>query len=215
MSVESPTIDSRRWLKMNELKTYIWLLLPCNQVGLTFICYEICTYITPADYRNASILDEPNPLSLSNITITAAANDLPRCVKPKSSVIEKVGVSLQLILKREFGDAYEDERSVDEAKKIMEDRGSLLAHRSPAAALAALKAQLKAYFNREDPFNRKKRENKTAREWWMELTHHEDADVLAVSYFLQVIMLSWLNHGTYDSTGFSSQNICSDARFNG
>lgn len=53
-----------------------------------------------------------------------------------------------------------------------------LAHRSPAAAL---RVQLKAYFNREDPFNRKKRENKTAREcqWWMDLIDHEDADVLA------------------------------------
>jgi uncharacterized protein with ATP-grasp and redox domains len=77
---------------------------------------------------------------------------------------------------------------VDEAKKIMADRSSRLAHRSPAAALAALKVQLKAYFNREDPFNRKKRENKTAREWWMDLIDHEDADVLAVGYFL---MLAW------------------------
>ena len=44
--------------------------------------------------------------------------------------------------------------------------------------------QLKAYFNWEDPFNRKKHENKITREWWMDLIDHEDADVLAVGYFL-------------------------------
>ena len=145
----------------------------------TLLCPNV-TYTSSADYRNTPILDEPNPLSLSSITITPDANNLPRRVKPKISVVQKVGISLQLMLKREFGNAYEDERPVDEAKKIMEDRGSRLAHRSPADALVALKVQLKAYFNREDPFNRKKRENKTAREWWMDLIHHEDADVLAV-----------------------------------
>ena len=90
------------------------------------------------------------------------------------------------MLKKEFSDAYENERTVDEARNIMEDRGSRLAHRSPADTLTALKVQLKAYFNREDPFNRKKRENKTARDWWMDLIGQEDADVLAVSYFLKI-----------------------------
>ena len=51
-----------------------------------------------------------------------------------------------------------------------------------------MKVQLKAYFNR------KKHENKTAREWWMDLIDHEDADVLVVGYFL---MLAWHIHHTY------------------
>ena len=84
----------------------------------------MCTYISSADYQNASILDEPNPLSISSITVTPAVNDLPRHVKPKILVVQKVGISLQLMLKKEFCDAYENERSVDEAKKIMADRGS-------------------------------------------------------------------------------------------
>ena len=142
------------------------------------------TYVPSADYRNASILDDHNPLSILSITIMPAANGLPRCVKPKISVVQKVGISLQLMLKEEFGDAYENEQSVDKAKKIMADRSSRLAHRSPAAALAALKVQLKAYFNHEDPFNQKKHENKMVREWWMDLIDHKDADVLVVGYFL-------------------------------
>ena len=67
------------------------------------------------------------------------------------------------MLRNEFGDAYENERSVHEAKKIMEERSPRLAHHSPADALAALKAQLKAYFNREDPFNRKTCDQDSAR----------------------------------------------------
>jgi len=49
--------------------------------------------------------------------------------------------------KKEFGDAYENEQSADEAKKIMADQSSQLAQCSPAVALAVLKVQLKAYFN--------------------------------------------------------------------
>lgn len=105
-----------------------------------------------------SILDDPNPLSIPSITIAPAQlnRGLLCCVKPKTSTIQKVGVSLQLMLRNEFGDTYEDEWLVHKAKKIMEEWSPQLAHYSPADALAVLKAQLKAYFNHEDPFNQKK-----------------------------------------------------------
>ena len=152
-------------------------------------------YTPSADYQTASILDDPNPLSISTITITPAANGLPCCIKPKISVVQKVGISLQLILRKEFGNAYDYEWSVDEAIKIMADQSLQLAHCSPAAALAALKMQLKAYFNWEDPFNWKKHENKTAWEWWMDLLDHKDADILAVGpYFLGWCTLCLLVH---------------------
>jgi hypothetical protein len=68
-------------------------------------------------------LDDPNPLSIPSNTIAPAQlnNGLLHHVKPKTSTIQKVGMSLQLMLRNEFGDAYANEWSVHEAKKIMEE----------------------------------------------------------------------------------------------
>jgi hypothetical protein len=42
-------------------------------------------------------------------------------VRPKQNILETVGVSLQLMLRNECGDAYNNQQPVDDAQKIMVD----------------------------------------------------------------------------------------------
>jgi hypothetical protein len=85
-----------------------------------------------------------------------------------------------MILKNEFGDAYDGDLSKKEPKKIMQERNPLLAHLTPTQALASLKSELKAFVDCDEPFNRPFHSGETVRQWWLAVQLKPFAGVLGV-----------------------------------
>ena len=102
-------------------------------------------------------------------------------VKPKAEMIDRIGVSLLKLLKKEYGDEYWAGRSVEEAKMAMKEINPHLENRNPREALQALKTQFKAYLTGVEPFDRKRGRNEFLRDYWCHLLDNEESDVLAVS----------------------------------
>ena len=128
--------------------------------------------------RAAPILTNPNPLAIPSVIITREKGK--PTIRSKPEVIDGIGLSLLKLLQNEYGDEYRAGRSVEEARRVMEDINPHLAKWNPREALHALKAQFRAYLAGVEPFNRKRGRNETLRDYWSRLLDNEDSDVLAV-----------------------------------
>ena len=95
--------------------------------------------------------------------------------------MKRVGLCLQKILRDEYGDAYEGDLSKKDPKKIMMERNPLLAHVTPSQALTALKSELKAYTDKDDPFEHTFRPNETVGMWWAAVQKKMFRKVLGVN----------------------------------
>ncbi|KAF7365997.1 hypothetical protein MVEN_00475600 [Mycena venus] len=129
------------------------------------------------DNRGATILATPNPLAVKPVAISLRGGE--PTVKPQPPLIERIGLSLMKILQREYGDEYRPNRTVQQAKAVMEEINPYIAQRDPSDAIRALKTQLKGYLDGVSPFDRKKQPNESARDWWKNFLHRDDADILA------------------------------------
>jgi hypothetical protein len=94
--------------------------------------------------------------------------------------MKRVGISLQRILKNEYGDAYEGDLAKKKPREIMKERNPRLAHLTPSEALASLKSELKAYVDGDDPFDRAFRTDETVRQWWVAVQKKQYGGVLGV-----------------------------------
>ena len=131
--------------------------------------------------RAAPIISNPNPLAIPSITIVRdkLQSNLPK-VQSKQAIIDGIGLSLLRILKKEYGDEYREEHSVDEARQAMEKVNPHLVQRNPKEAILALKKQFRAYLDGIEPFTRTRRRNESLREYWCRFLDDDDSDVLAV-----------------------------------
>ncbi|KAJ6523656.1 hypothetical protein DFH09DRAFT_1250899 [Mycena vulgaris] len=134
-------------------------------------------FVLDPDNWGAIILAAPNLLAVQPVTISFTAGQ--PAVKEQSLLIQRVGLSLQKILQKEYGDEYRPDRTVEEAKAAMMDINPFIAHCAPADALFALCSQLKDFLNGDAPFARKKKPKESSRDWWLKLLDREDADILA------------------------------------
>ncbi|KAJ7746234.1 hypothetical protein B0H14DRAFT_3605957 [Mycena olivaceomarginata] len=134
-------------------------------------------FVLDPDNRGASILATPNPLAVRPVAISFLGGE--PTVKPQRPLIERIGLSLMKILQREYGKEYRPDRTVEQARTAMEEINPYIALRAPADALRALKTQLKAFLNGDAPFDRKKKPNESARDWWVDLLNRDDSDILA------------------------------------
>ncbi|TFK60107.1 hypothetical protein BDN72DRAFT_883752 [Pluteus cervinus] len=139
--------------------------------------YIAAFYLDPA-YRDAKILDNPNPLTIPSLTITKKAGR--QTVLTPTTTMEKIGVGLQAMLRKEYGNIYALHSSA-KGKEEMESVGSAFAEYTPGEALDRFRKQFQAYFDHDAPFHKSKRPGQSTRDWWMNLlaTHKEEVDVLA------------------------------------
>ena len=93
-----------------------------------------------SENRAAPILSNPNPLSVPTITIVQQKDKGPS-VQSRKGMIDKIGLSLLPLLKKEYGNEYHEGRSADEAAKAMQDANPHLVQCMPRAAIAALRDQ--------------------------------------------------------------------------
>jgi hypothetical protein len=137
--------------------------------------------------------------------------DTPQ-VRSKKAVIDGVGLSLLQLLQKEYGDEHREGRSVEEARRAMEEVNPLLAQRNPKDAIAALKTQFRAYLDGTEPFTRKRRRNESIREYWCQFLKDEDSDILAVR---QHFLMGRISQSLPLNLGTCSKNFLSHAGFNG
>ncbi|KAF9240037.1 hypothetical protein BU15DRAFT_74264 [Melanogaster broomeanus] len=103
--------------------------------------------------RTAPIYKDNNPLAVPTITISKKGGT-PKCTtKVPANLLQRVGVSLQKMLRHEFGDAFTN-TDWKTPQKQMQLQNPLLSKYHPADALTRLKDQLKAYAKGIDPFDR-------------------------------------------------------------
>ncbi|KAG7085347.1 hypothetical protein E1B28_002913 [Marasmius oreades] len=145
--------------------------------------YLTAFFLAPEN-RSSEILKRPNPLAVPTIILSIPRSTDPNSrppitLKQSPSTVQKIGVSLLGILRKEYDDVYHPEVSLESARKEMANRNPYLAKHTPAEALAQLKSQLSAYMNGESPFVFKQSFKGTVREWWIQLARHDEADVLA------------------------------------
>jgi hypothetical protein len=126
-------------------------------------------------------LATPNPLAVQPVTVSFHGGK--PAVKEQPPLIQRIGLSLQKILQREYGDEYRPNRTVEEARKAMEAINPDIAQRNPTEALKAFRVQLKNFLDGAEPFDRKKKPTESVRDWWNNLRNREDSDVLAVSFY--------------------------------
>ncbi|KAJ7513225.1 ribonuclease H-like domain-containing protein [Mycena galericulata] len=137
----------------------------------------LTAFVLDPDNRGASILATPNPLAIQPVTISIRGGE--SSVKPHPPLAQRIGLSLQKILQREYGDEFRPGRTIEEAKKAMFEINPYIANRTPTDALAALRTQLKNFLDGTTPFDRKKKPTESSREWWWVLLNREDSDILA------------------------------------
>jgi hypothetical protein len=133
-------------------------------------------------------------------------------VRSKKAVIDGVGLSLLQILQKEYGDEYREGRSVEEARRAMEEVNPRLAQHNPKDAIAALKTQFRAYLDGTEPFTRKRRCNESSREYWCRFLKNEDSYILAVH---QHFLMGRIGQSLPLNLGTCSKNFLSHAGFNG
>ncbi|KAJ7768081.1 ribonuclease H-like domain-containing protein, partial [Mycena maculata] len=129
-------------------------------------------YLTAFVLDPASILATPNPLAVQPVTISFRGGE--SAVKEQPPLIQRIGLSLQKILQKEYGDEYRIGRTIEEAKMAMEEINPYIAHRTPTEVLPALRTQLKNFLDGAAPFDRKKKPTESSREWWWALLNRED-----------------------------------------
>lgn len=96
-------------------------------------------------------------------------------------ILKRAGLSLQKILRNEYGDVYADKSTSDNTKAtLMQEQNPLLAHLGPAQALNQLRKELRNYQKGIDPFNRRLRDNESVLDWWTAVQQDDDAQVLGV-----------------------------------
>ncbi|KIJ07798.1 hypothetical protein PAXINDRAFT_89809 [Paxillus involutus ATCC 200175] len=140
--------------------------------------YVVAFFLNPA-YRIAPIYKDQNPLAVPSVSINQKKGETPTITtKPPNNIIECVGLSLQRMLKHEYGDAYQNRNWVD-PKKQMSFQNPMLAKYHPMDALDTLKDQLKAYAKGAEPFNRRLRpKTESTADWWAAVQQDEDGGVL-------------------------------------
>ncbi|KAJ7231083.1 hypothetical protein C8J57DRAFT_1581220 [Mycena rebaudengoi] len=134
-------------------------------------------FVLDPDNRGATILATPKPLEIQPVTVSFAAG--APAVQPCLPLIQRIGLSLQSILQKEYGNEYRTDRTIEEAKHAMLEVNPYIAHRLPADALQALRTQLQKFLDNTEPFHHKKKTNESAREWWFKLLNQDDSDILA------------------------------------
>ncbi|KAG2158711.1 uncharacterized protein EDB93DRAFT_1076704, partial [Suillus bovinus] len=137
----------------------------------------ITAFFLHPEHRTAQIYKNINPLDLPPIHMTKA-NGTYSIVSPEDSIMKRVGTSLQLMLKHEYGDVYDVVRSDQAAAKLMKERNPRFTGLTPREALQALKVELKEYHKGADPFNCKIRKHENVRDWWLAVQKDENAQVL-------------------------------------
>ncbi len=140
-------------------------------------------------------MNEPlNPLAVPPVHIQTQRNaDGTRTFQTTEpdthadKILARVGVFLQRMLKREYGDTDE---MLDDPKiqDIMKVRNPRLAHLDPVTALETLKSELRAFAERREPFERPLRPGQTIRDWWIKVQKDQFAHILGVSTFICVIL---------------------------
>ncbi|KIJ59093.1 hypothetical protein HYDPIDRAFT_162797 [Hydnomerulius pinastri MD-312] len=176
--------------------------------------YIVAFFLNP-EYRVAPIYKNQNPLAVPSVSVNQKKGQPPKISsKPPSDLIERVGLSLQKMLKHEYGDAYQNQNWAD-PKKQMAIQNPMLAKYHPMDALGALKDQLKAYAKGVEPFNRRLRpKTESTADWWAAVQQDEDGEVLgalAVKIFSAVPIsmadertmstITWLNSPRRSSQG--------------
>ena len=141
--------------------------------------------LSPA-YRTAPIYKDHNPLTLPTITISKKGGT-PKCTtKVPIDLLQRVGISLQKMLKHEFGDAYTN-TAWKHPPNQMQLQNPLLARYHPGDALTRLKDQLKAYAKGIDPFDQPiQTQTESTADWWAGVQKDADADVLGVCIHLKL-----------------------------
>ncbi|KAK6987977.1 ribonuclease H-like domain-containing protein [Favolaschia claudopus] len=134
-------------------------------------------FVLDPDNRGASILSTPNPLAVQPIRISISSGQ--PAVQPPAPLIERVGLSLMEILRKEYGEEYSATRTIEQARAAMEDINPHIAQRTPSEALKVLKPQLEAYLAGAEPFHRKRKPTQSNWEWWVSLLGQPDSDILA------------------------------------
>ncbi|KAJ7079037.1 hypothetical protein C8R43DRAFT_1092890 [Mycena crocata] len=134
-------------------------------------------FVLDPDNRGATILNTPNPLEIQPVTLSFRSGQ--PAIKKNPPLIERIGLNLQKILQREYGDKYRTDRTVEDAKIAMREINPYIAHLTPSEGLRALRSQLKNFLDGSEPFDRKKKSTDSARDWWMKLIDRDESDVLA------------------------------------
>ena len=97
------------------------------------------------------------------------------------AILKRAGISLQKILRNEYGNTYADNSKSDHEKEtLMQERNPLLAHLRPVQALERLKRELKNYQKGVIPFDQKLRENESVLDWWIAIQQDDEPRVLRV-----------------------------------
>ena len=142
-----------------------------------------------AEYRNAPIYKNVNPLQIPAMHISRinggsrvdGGHTTISSPSAANAILKRAGISLQNILKNEYGDTYADNFKSDHKKEaLMQERNPLLAHLGPAQALERLKRELRNYQKGVLPFDRKLRENESVLDWWIAIQRDDEARVLGV-----------------------------------
>ncbi|KAG1748531.1 hypothetical protein EDD22DRAFT_1003872 [Suillus occidentalis] len=105
-------------------------------------------------------------------------------VSPEDLIIKRVGMSLQLMLKHEYGDVYD----------------------------GALKVELKEYWKGADPFNHKIHKYEKVRDWWLAVQKDENALAIKLYSVVPVSMadkrtvstITWLHSPTWSRQDIST-----------
>ncbi|KAJ7237403.1 hypothetical protein C8J57DRAFT_1568538 [Mycena rebaudengoi] len=134
-------------------------------------------FVLDPDNRGATILATPNPLQIRPVTVSFSGGQ--PAVMQHPPLIQRIGLSLQKILHKEYGNEYRPDRTVEEAKSAMRDINPYIAHRVPKDALSALRVQLQGFLHGVQPSDRKKKPTESPREWWVRLLTQDDSDILA------------------------------------
>ncbi|KIJ10218.1 hypothetical protein PAXINDRAFT_86391 [Paxillus involutus ATCC 200175] len=167
--------------------------------------YIIAFFLNP-EYRNAPIYKKPNPLAIPPLRIRQQDGVTTTSLKLPEDIVKHVGLSLQRILRNEYGDTYENPATKDTAQTVMAHRNPLLTNIHPTDALKSLKEQLKSYGKGLEPFNRRFRSSESLYSWWEQVQKDDFGNVLgalAMKIFAAVpvsmtdertmSMITWLN----------------------
>jgi hypothetical protein len=170
----------------NEQASNVYLVAFVLDPGIISMCSGIKVFsyciIYELENRAAPILANPNPLAIPSVRITRE-NGKPT-IRSKPEMMDGIRLSLLKLLQNEYRDEYRAGRSVEEAKRAMEDINPHLAKQNPREGLHALKTQFRAYLAGVKPFNRKRGQNESLHDYWSWLLNDEESDVLAVCYNL-------------------------------
>ncbi|KAJ7237618.1 ribonuclease H-like domain-containing protein, partial [Mycena rebaudengoi] len=134
-------------------------------------------FVLDLDNRGATILATPNPLQIRPVTVSFSGGQ--PAVMQHPPLIQRIGLSLQKILQKEYGNEYRPDRTVEEAKSAMRDINPYIVHRVPKDALSALRVQLQGFLDGVQPSDRKKKPTESPRQWWVRLLTQDDSDILA------------------------------------